>query len=211
MDQPEEIKFYFDYKSPFAYLAFEPFLALEDSHNVRVRAIPTEVEIQASLGGEVHERTPRAWAKVRYLYLDARRFANDRGMIIRGPRKIYDSRLSLIGGLYAQQQGVFMPYSRRVFAGFFEHTLDIEDLAALEGAITEAGGDSRGLRAYAEGEGAAAYDRLTAERHADHIFGVPTLLVRGEPFWGYDRLDWVIRRLDAAGLRRAEARQRSGT
>jgi len=26
--------------------------------------------------------------------------------------------------------------------------------------------------------------------------------VDGEPFWGEDRVDWVIRKLDAMGLRR---------
>ena len=27
-------------------------------------------------------------------------------------------------------------------------------------------------------------------------------LVDGEPFWGEDRIEWVIRKLDAMGLRR---------
>jgi len=34
------------------------------------------------------------------------------------------------------------------------------------------------------------------------VFGVPTLLVAGEMFWGHDRLKWVIKKLDAMGLNR---------
>ena len=43
-----------------------------------------------------------------------------------------------------------------------------------------------------------------AEGERDQIFGVPTLLVDGEPFWGNDRVDWVIKKLDAMGLRRIQ-------
>ena len=34
---PEEIKFYYDYKSPFTYLALAPALELEATHDVRLR------------------------------------------------------------------------------------------------------------------------------------------------------------------------------
>jgi len=36
----EEIKLYSDYKSPYAYLAFDPGFALEEKYRVRVRWIP---------------------------------------------------------------------------------------------------------------------------------------------------------------------------
>jgi len=41
-----------------------------------------------------------------------------------------------------------------------------------------------------------------AEGERDHVFGVPTLVVDGEPFWGNDRMEWVIKKLDKMGLRR---------
>jgi 2-hydroxychromene-2-carboxylate isomerase len=34
------------------------------------------------------------------------------------------------------------------------------------------------------------------------VFGVPTFIVDGEPFWGNDRVEWVVEKLDAMGLRR---------
>jgi len=34
------------------------------------------------------------------------------------------------------------------------------------------------------------------------VFGVPTFVVDGEPFWGEDRVSWVIKKLDKMGLRR---------
>ena len=89
----ETIKFYYDFKSPFTYLALEPALALERSHRVSLRFIPRDFEPRAAYGGELEQRQAHDWNKVRYLYADARRFANERGIIIRGPQKLFDSRL----------------------------------------------------------------------------------------------------------------------
>jgi len=41
-----EIKMYSDYKSPFAYLAFDPAFALERRYRVRVRWIPFQLRIK---------------------------------------------------------------------------------------------------------------------------------------------------------------------
>ena len=203
MEKLTEVKFYYDYKSPFAYLAFEPACALEQSHHVRLRLIPHEIDIRRTLGGELHERPERTWRKVRYVYLDARRFANERGLVIRGPQKIFDSRLALISGLYADKYGKFRPYSARVFEGFFRRELNIEDPAALERVMGEVGLEAEDFRRYAASEGADDLARAFAEGDEDKIFGVRTLVIDGEPFWGYDRLDWVVKRLDAVGLRRS--------
>ena len=35
-----------------------------------------------------------------------------------------------------------------------------------------------------------------AEAQATGIFGVPTFVLDGELFWGNDRLEWLIRRID---------------
>src|SRR5438309_90509 len=100
-----EVKFYYDYKSPFTYLAMAPAYALERSHGVTLRFIPSELDVRGAFGGDLEERPAREWNKVRYLYLDARRYANERGLIIRGPQKIFDSRLSLMSGIHADRHG----------------------------------------------------------------------------------------------------------
>src|SRR5271168_2841422 len=114
------IKLYYDYKSPFAYLAMHPAYALMESHRVRLHYIPHELNVRGAFGGELEERPEREWRKVRYLYLDARRYANARGVIVRGPQKIFDSKMALMSGLWADWHGLFRPYSDRVFERFFK-------------------------------------------------------------------------------------------
>lgn len=91
MDTPHEIKFYFAYTSPFTYLAMEPAYALERSHNVRIRFIPYGVNIR-KVYGDVPTRSARDQIKVRYLYLDVRRMAKERGVTIYPPKRIYSAR-----------------------------------------------------------------------------------------------------------------------
>jgi 2-hydroxychromene-2-carboxylate isomerase len=201
----ETIKFYYDFKSPFTYLALAPALGLERSHRVGLRFIPRDFEPRAAYGGELEQRQPHDWNKVRYLYADARRFANDRGLIIRGPQKLFDSRLAMMSGIYADRHGCFREYAPRVFERFFKRELDLEVPAALALVLRECGLDAEDFARYAAADGTADLARAVSEADRDGVFGVPTFIVAGEPFWGNDRVDWVIRKLDAMGLRRSRA------
>jgi 2-hydroxychromene-2-carboxylate isomerase len=198
----EEIKFYYDYKSPFTYLAFAPTLELEATHDVHLRFIPHELDVHAAYGGELQQRPEREWFKVRYLYADARRFANERGMIIRGPQRIFDSRRALISGVYADRNGHFRDYSQRVFERFFRRELDLEDQEALAVVLSEVGLDPNNFQHFIDHEGEKVLRVAGEESDRDGVFGVPTLIVAGEMFWGNDRLKWVIKKLDAMGCRR---------
>ena len=201
-DVGETIKLYYDFKSPFTYLAMEPAYRLEETHRVRLRSIPLELAIRDAYGGDLEQRAQRDWDKVRYLYMDMRRFANQRGMIIRGPQKIFDSRLALISGLYADRNGRFRPYADRVFERFFRRELDIEDFDALAAIVAEVGLDAAGFRRYADGDGPSDLRAAAAEAERDGVFGVPTLNIAGELFWGNDRVEWAIKKLDQMKLRR---------
>jgi 2-hydroxychromene-2-carboxylate isomerase len=201
----ETLKFYYDFKSPFTYLALGPALALERSHRMRLRFIPRDFEPRIAYGGELEERQPHDWNKVRYLYADARRFANERGIIIRGPQKLFDSRLAMMSGIYAERHGRFRDYAPIVFERFFRRELDIEDPAALAVVLREAGLNAEDFARYAASDGLEDLERARAEADRDGIFGVPTIIVSGEPFWGNDRIDWVVKKLDAMGLRRDDA------
>jgi len=92
MAEGEELKLYFDYKSPFAYLAKDVAYGLPDRFAVHLRWIPFILRIKGK-----GERSIYSEYKARYSYMDARRWANKRGGFrIMGPLKIYDSVPSLM-------------------------------------------------------------------------------------------------------------------
>ena len=103
----DELKLYFDYKSPYAFLAAEPSFALPERYAVDVRWIPFQLRIKGK-----GERSQYSEWKARYSYMDTRRWANRRGGFpIRGPKKVYDTTPALIGGLFAQEHGFFRAYT----------------------------------------------------------------------------------------------------
>ena len=194
----QEVKLYFDYKSPFTYLAKDPAFDLPRDYAITLRWLPFVLRIKGK-----GERSIHSEYKARYSYLDARRWANKRGGFrIMGPQKVYDSTPALVGGLWAERHGFFRAYSDVVFARFFERRLEIDDPAAIAGVIDELGGSGAGYLEYRLADGARAFAACQEEAAADHAFGVPLFVFRGEPFWGYDRMPLLTERLADAGLRR---------
>jgi 2-hydroxychromene-2-carboxylate isomerase len=194
----DEVKLYFDYKSPFAYLAKDPAFALPERYAVVLRWIPFVLRIKGK-----GERSVYSEYKARYSYMDARRWANKRGGFrIMGPLKVYDSTPALIGGLFAQREGFFRPYTDVVYQRFFERALEIDQPDAVAGVIGELGRSGPAYLAYLADEGARAFAACQAEAADDHVFGVPLFVFRGEQFWGHDRMPLLEERLTDAALRR---------
>lgn len=199
---------YFDYKSPYAYLAQEATFALAEETGAELDVLPYTLDIPSYLGraevdadGRVvaEERNAHQWRRVRYSYMDCRREANRRGIVLRGTRKIFDSSLANIGFLWAKRHGHWRRYHDLVFAKFWQRALDIEDAAVIRAVLEETGVPVAGFEGYLAGDGRAEHDRLRAEADARGVFGVPSYLVDGELFWGAERIERVRERLLARG------------
>ncbi len=199
--EAKPIKLYFDYKSPFAYLAKAEAYQLEEDYHVQIEWLPYVLDIPEALG-DLQTRTKQQWRKIRYSYMDARRWANKRGLIVKGLQKIFDSSTASIGMLYARKQGKFRAYHDRVYERFWKHELDIEDRQSIAAVLAEIGVNPEGFFAYLEREGRAELEVIQQRADADEIFGVPLFLVEGEMFWGHDRIPLVREKLDRMGLKK---------
>src|SRR5690242_16227323 len=187
MDDPRTVTVYSDYKSPYAYLAKDLAYELERDFPVRVDWLPYVLDIPSFLGsarvddsGQVLEekRNAHQWRRVRHSYMDCRRQARKRGLVIRGPQKIWDSSLVAAGMLFAKQAGdaVFRSYHDSVFERFWKRELDIEDATLIGGVLAEAGADADSFaeQAPALRDEVVAISRAAEERG---VFGVPSFIV----------------------------------
>ena len=95
-----------------------------------------------------------------------------------------------------------LKYLKCRFERFWKQELDVESRDAVSAVVAEVGLDAAEFLRYADADARADLDACFAEADRDKIFGVPTFIVDGEPFWGEDRIEWVIGKLDAMGLRR---------
>jgi 2-hydroxychromene-2-carboxylate isomerase len=211
MAQPRTVTAYIDYKSPYAYLAKDLAYELEREFPVHVDWLPYVLDIPSFLGsarvddsGRVieEERNAHQWRRVRYSYMDCRREARKRGLVIRGPQKIWDSTLAACGMLYAKRQGdaVLRRYHDITFARFWKRALDIEHRDVIGAVLAEAGADAAGFSAYSAGEGREELDRICRAAEAIGVFGVPSFVVDGELFWGREHLPDIRAMLATAPL-----------
>jgi len=137
----KDLRFYLDYKSPYAYLTKDPLYDLEREFGVAFTWLPINLYIPDFLG-TVEGRNDHQWRRVRYSYMDARRLANRRGLTVRGPQKLFDSTLASVGMIYAQRRGTFRKYNDLTFERFWKRELDIEDREAVRRVLEESGAET---------------------------------------------------------------------
>lgn len=197
----EPIYHYFDYKSPYAYLAQEETYRLQSEHGLDVRWCPYTLDIPSYLGNAtldeagkdtVGSRNAHQWRRVKYSYMDCRREANRRGLTIRGPKKIFDSSVAHMGFLYAAKQGAFNAYHDNVYRQFWHRELDIEDVDALKSLMTANGYDATGFEDYCRHAGKGELANIQANAEAAGVFGVPSYLYKKGLYWGLERIPRLL-------------------
>jgi 2-hydroxychromene-2-carboxylate isomerase len=197
---PAEVRLWIDYVSPYAFVAKAGAYELERDYDVALSWRPYTLDV-ANFMGKVDERDPHHWRRVRYSYMDARRFANKQGLTLMGPKKIFYARPANAAMLYAEKHGVFRAYNDLAFDRFWRRAFDPERIEEVEALLAEAGAPP-GFAAFLAGEGGAEHDRLRNEAEASGVFGVPTFVFEGELFWGGDRIGLLRERLEEKGVKR---------
>ena len=197
-----EVKMYSDFKSPYAYLAFELAFELEDKYRVRLKWKPFQLRLKGK-----GQRSQYSEYKVKYSYMDARRWANlDRGgLMLRGPLKIFNTTPALIGGLFAEKHGKLREYGNLVFEQFFKRELAADEADAIALVLASIGLSEQDYRDFLTGEGSADYESAQDDAVTDQVFGVPMFYFENEMFWGYDRMALLELRLTEAGLKRGSS------
>ena len=192
---------YVDIKSPYAFAAIRPTLALERSLAMHFDWRPLTLDIPSYLGsarkskGKLVEsnRSASQWDRVKYAYRDARRYVERQGYMLKGTEKIWDSSIANIGISWAMQTARerLGAYFDAVYPPFWRRELDIENIAVVEACLEQAGIDANGFAAFAQGEGRAAHDALQSQLHPSGIYGVPTYVFDGTILFGREHLPYV--------------------
>ena len=194
------VTIYSDYKSPYAYLAVSAAYRLAEDFDVALDWRPYTLDIPAYLGDAkvdetgavLHaERNAHQWRRVKYSYMDCRRYARLQSLTILGPRKIFDTRVVNTAMLYAKAQDKFRPFHDMAFERFFRRELEAEDPAAVAALLQEAGVDAANFIDYQAGLGRAELERIQREAEVSGVFGVPTFVLEGEIYWGREHLPLI--------------------
>ena len=194
MSQPT-VEFFYDYSSPWTYLAFDNIEELCRRQGApRLEADPYLGDFQHDQPSVYELRANPVPAKVRYMKKDLGDWARHQGVAIRFPPRIFpvNSLKALRGAFFALEQGMIGSYSERVFRVYFGEDLDISCDDVLEVIIREVVLDPG---AFAEAIGRHSIKDRLRENSEECIrgggFGSPTSFLGDDIHFGNYRLPLV--------------------
>ena len=180
------LTFYFDFISPYAYLAWTQIHPLAERYGWEVD--PKPVLFAALLDANGQKGPAEIPRKRSYTFKDVTRSAHRLGVPLAAPASHpFNPLLALRVASSDRTSGERRAVIDALFAATWVKSLDVSASDQVEALLGEAGFDGRGLVAWAASP--EAKDRVrqaTAEALEVGAFGVPTIVAQGELFWGLD-------------------------
>jgi len=211
----ESIDVYWSFRSPYSYLATPDLIKLSDEYDVGINlrvVLPIAIRAKSALFNKSN-RKPAL-----YIVMDSVRLAEFLGMPMHFPpvpdpvTQNYETlevaedqplimRLAKLG-VEAQRRGKGLAFAKEVSHLVYGGTQQWDQGEHLAKASQAAGLNLSEMdQAIENGDHLEEIERNHAGLEAAGHWGVPTMVVRGEPFFGQDRLDLLLWRLKKAGLK----------
>lgn len=194
------IDYYLSPMSPWTYLGHERFGAIARKHGAAIDVKPVDYGkiFPASGGLPLTKRAPQR-QKYRLVELARWRDYLDVPLTIQPKYFPYDAQAASLLILAAKQYAgaeAATNLAGAILRACWVEERNMADEADLKAAAREQGADADALVAASKRpETAAQYERFTQEAIERNVFGAPTYVYNGEPFWGQDRLDFLDRAL----------------
>ncbi|RME65117.1 MAG: 2-hydroxychromene-2-carboxylate isomerase [Alphaproteobacteria bacterium] len=197
MAEPVEVKLFFNFRSPYCYLASKSMFSIVDEFHVTWAWRP--------LGGWAGRSDPeRAQKKLPLTRQDVQRWCRRLGIPFNPPPKDTDPTRAGAGSLYAAERGLLRPYVVEMMRTEWAEGRNIGEVDAILAVGAKIGLDADGLAAALDDPARRArLDDIAAEAQALGVIGVPSFVIGDQIFWGNDRIDFVkdhLRSLAAARL-----------
>jgi 2-hydroxychromene-2-carboxylate isomerase len=213
------IDLFFSFRSPYSYLALPRTMKLVADYDVDVNLRPV-YPLAVRVPGFFKKTNPQF---ARYVVLDSSRVARHENIAFRFPRpdpivqdmttldvaehQPYIDRLTRLGAA-AQIDGRSLAFASAISRVLWDGSVDGWNAGDhLANASSAAGFDLAAMDA-AIAVDPDRYEKIIAGNERDHAasghWGVPTFAFENEPFFGQDRIDLLVWRMEGKGLRRRE-------
>lgn len=192
MSTQKSIEFFLDFLSPFAYLTHQKLPALAQHYGYVLRFVPIDLPRAKLAAGNTGPSNRQVPAKLRYLTTDMNRWAQRYGVPLKFPKTFASERMNK-GVLFAQDRGRAQDYVTAAFASAWARGgEDLADSTLLASIARQLGWPESEFLAFVDSpEATERFEALNLEAHRRGVFGVPTMLIGEEMWWGNDRLQFL--------------------
>lgn len=192
------IKFYYDFLSPYSYLASLQLPAIAQRHDCTIEYMPISVlRLMEKVGNQ--PTTILCEAKLSYALQDLGRWAQKYQVAITPNPHLntIDVEPLLLGAIAADDARLTEAYNKAVFEAYWVEQAAFRDLSELKSILENA--KFPGAQELLE-LSSGLEDRLDANiasAVADGVFGVPSFVCNAGLFFGNDRLEFLEQELAA--------------
>ena len=187
----KSIDFYFDFISPYSYLAHKKIQIIKKKKHIKFNYKPVLV-------GGLHnllEITPPAFikAKLKHIMSDCDLIAKKEKLNFTWNFKFPLNSLTIMRGYLVTNDDFKDLYLNTMFDAYWKNNLDISDEKILRSLLRKCKIQIDIFFTKVKDQKIKhALKDLTQEAHDKEIFGVPTFVVNDKVFWGQDRLKFAM-------------------
>jgi 2-hydroxychromene-2-carboxylate isomerase len=194
------IAFYFDFPSPYAYLAHTQLPRIAAEHGATIAYHPFRILDLMKIVGN-RPTTIECKSKGKYAGADLQRWVMRYKVdFARNPHsKSFDFAELDRGALIAIEDGRGAEYVSAIFAAIWGQPEDLSQRPVLIDVLNRAGFDGQRFLERASSDAVmTGLESATTSAAERGVFGAPTMFIGDEMFFGNDRLDFVVEALRSA-------------
>ena len=187
----KSIDFYFDFISPYSYIAFKRLKFLNNNNKLNIIYKPI------LLGGlhKLGEITAPAFnkRKMKNMKNDCELVANKNNIEFIWNSKFPINTLYLMRGYLVIDENLKDKFFEICFDAYWKNNIDISNEESLAQILSAAGINKK--KFFEDIQNIRIKDKLkklTNDAFEKDIFGAPTFVVNNKIFWGQDRLDYAL-------------------
>ena len=187
----KSIDFYFDFISPYTYLAHKQIINIQKTEKIKFIYKPI------LLGGLHNLRKITAPAfivgKKKYMINDCKMIAKKFKIEFKFNEKFPINSINLMRGILTIDENIKKKYIEFFFDAYWSLNLDLTNKEIVKKILDKLNIDSDiFFQKINEQKIKDKLKKLTQEAFDKEVFGAPTFILNNKLFWGQDRLDYVL-------------------
>ena len=185
--------FFFDFTSPYSYLAHKQIRNIEYQHNIKINYMPI------LLGGLLNLAEIKAAAfipsKAKFMIKDCKLFAEKLNIKFKFNSYFPIQSLNLMRGvLIARKENKTSLYIDKFFDACWKDGLNLNDQKTVDKILEDLNFNLETFKLkISEQKIKDELKKRTKDAFLKGVFGAPSFIINNKMFWGQDRLEFVLK------------------